>query len=151
MFPKGKHSHRTTEGSAKPPHSTTAAAHDLTCTRARVRWGSGCLLLQETRRPRTQLRGIVSWPVDEQGRLLSQGLPYIDGFCVAPSRWRELNPAHIRPSRPRRTGDQSQRPTRQVEREDLLTIDAFEPETMRAVRAAREQVRLTFEQMQDFW
>ena len=55
------------------------------------------------------------------------------------------------PPSPRRTGDQSQRPTRQVEWEDLVTIDAFEPETVRAVRAAREQVRLTFEQMQDFW
>ena len=88
---------------------------------------------------------------DERGRLLSQVLPYIDGFCVTPTRWRELNPDHIRPSRPRPTGDQSQRPTRQAETEDLLTIDASEPETMRAVRAAREQVRLTFEQMEDFW
>ena len=88
---------------------------------------------------------------DDQGRLLSQGLPYVDGFCVNPTRWQELNPAHIRPSRPTRKGDQSERPMRQVERDDLLTIDAFEPETVRAVRAVREQVQLSFEQMQDCW
>ena len=88
---------------------------------------------------------------DERGRLLSQSLPYIDGLCVPPRRWGQLNPDHMRPSRPRCTGHESQRPMRQAEREDLLTIDAFEPETVRAVTAAREQVRLTFEQMQDFW
>ena len=88
---------------------------------------------------------------DAQGRLLSQELPYIDGFCVAPSRWRELDPDHIRPSSPRHTGDQSQRRTRQVGRENLLTVDAVEPEAMTAVREAREQVRLTFEEMQHFW
>ena len=78
---------------------------------------------------------------DERGRLLSQGLPYIDGFCVVPSRWRVLNPAHIRPSK------QSRKDTM----EDLVTIDAFEPETVKAVEAAREEVRSTFLQMRDFW
>ena len=88
---------------------------------------------------------------DERGHLLLKVLPYIDGFCVTPTRWRELDPDHIRPSKPKRKGDRSQKPTRQVHWEDRLTIDAFEPETVRAVGAARELVQLTFEHMQDFW
>ena len=84
---------------------------------------------------------------DERGRLVSQVLPRIDGLGVAPTRWQQINPEHIKPSRPRRRGDQSQRPTRPPEE----TIDAFEPETVRAVREAREGVLLTFEQLQAFW
>ena len=34
---------------------------------------------------------------DERGRLLSQGLPYIDGFCVTPTRLGQLNPDNIKP------------------------------------------------------
>ena len=85
---------------------------------------------------------------DDQGRLLSQGLPYVDGFCVTPTRWQELDPDHIRPPRPKRKGDQ---PMRQVDRDDLSTIDAFEPEMVTAVREVREQVQLSFEQMRGRW
>ena len=79
---------------------------------------------------------------DEEGRLLLKVLPYIDGFCVTPTRWRELDPDHVRPS---------ERPTRPVSGEERLTIDAFEPATVRAVGAARALVKLTFQEMEAFW
>ena len=79
---------------------------------------------------------------DAAGRLLSRGLPYIDGLCVGPKRWREeLEPDHVRPIKHKR----------QTRAEELVTIDAFEPQTIREVSAIRTQVQASFDEMQRFW
>ena len=79
---------------------------------------------------------------DAAGRLLSRGLPYIDGLCVGPKRWREeLDPDHVRPTKHKR----------QTRAEELVTIDAFEPQTIREVSAIRTQVQASFDEMQRFW
>ena len=33
---------------------------------------------------------------DAKGRLLTRGLPFVEGICVNPTRWGELNPNHQR-------------------------------------------------------
>ena len=79
---------------------------------------------------------------DAAGRLLTRGLPYIDGLCVGPKRWREqLDLDHVRPTKHQR----------QTEAQERDTIDAFDPQTIRQVRAVRTQVQTSFDEMQKFW
>ena len=79
---------------------------------------------------------------DAAGRLLSRGLPYIDGLCVGPKRWREeLQPEHVRPAKHKR----------QTQAEELVTIHAFDPQTIRNVREIRTQVQASFDAMNEFW
>ena len=53
---------------------------------------------------------------------MTHGLPYIEGVCVTPTRYREVNPNHERPNR-------SRTPPRHC-------IDAFETDTLGRVNAA---------------
>ena len=79
---------------------------------------------------------------DKVGRLLTSGLPYIDGMCVGPTRWREeLDVDHVRPSKHRR----------QTEAEERKTVDAFDPQTVRQIFEVRTQVETSMEEMQKFW
>ena len=79
---------------------------------------------------------------DAAGRLLSRGLPYIDGLCVGPKRWREeLEPEHVRPLKHKR----------QTEAEQLMTIHAFDPQTIREVMTMRAKVQASFDVMRECW
>ena len=79
---------------------------------------------------------------DAHGRLLLQGLPYIDGLCVGPKEWREvLNPSH----------QVTQKHKTMTQEEALVTIYAFNPRRLSAIERAREQVRACFAEMQEYW
>ena len=78
---------------------------------------------------------------DSRGRLLLRGLPYVDGFCVTPREWTELQPSH-RPSR------KHQPLTRE---ETMVTVDAFHPNTVTEVRQKRAEVDAAWKRMQEYW
>ena len=80
---------------------------------------------------------------DAKGRLLTQGLPFVEGIRVGPKRWREeLNPEHQRPEKKHQ----------QMTAEERLTrIDAFEPETLRELEKVRASVTESWEIMNAFW
>jgi len=80
-------------------------------------------------------------PKDAAGRLLTDGLPYIEGVCVTPKRHKELNPEHVRPKKHMRPN-----PT-----DKLTTIDAFESDTLEQLQRTRDYVNSRFAEMQQFW
>ena len=74
-----------------------------------------------------------------EGELMLQGLPYIDGFCLVPRKWRTIHdPSHQVP------------PTR-TQNESPVRIDAFDAQTLSAVMQVREQVQAFFDDMQTYW
>ena len=80
-------------------------------------------------------------PKDAAGRLLTDGLPYIEGVCVTPTRHRELNPDHAPPKKHMRPNPMHE-PT---------TIDAFEKDTLEQLQQTRDYVNTRFAEMQEFW
>ena len=80
-------------------------------------------------------------PKDDAGRLLTQGLPYVEGFCVGPKRYRELTPDYVPPTKH----------TKLTPQDELTTIDAFDPDTLQQVDQVRAYVEHTFEEMQEYW
>ena len=79
---------------------------------------------------------------DANGRLLLQGLPYIDGFCVGAREWRQvLDPNHKVPEK--------HKPV--TKEEALVTLDAFHPRMLAAIERARQEVQACFAEMQEYW
>jgi len=80
-------------------------------------------------------------PKDSTGRLLTSGLPYIDGFCLTPSEYKKQNPDHVPPDK---------KPRLDAARE-TITFEAFSSETSRQVHQTRESVEISFKAMQNYW
>ena len=78
---------------------------------------------------------------DAQGRLLNRGLPYVDGFCVTISAWRQLCPTHQAPAKHKELTQQ----------EKMVTVDAFDRQTMNRVREVRRGVSHAFDLMRTNW
>ena len=101
-------------------------------------------LTEKARDPRT--KSPPPWhrdlhPKDDRGQLMTHGLPYIEGVCVTPTRYRELNPNHERPNRSRTPPSSRSR----------HCIDAFETDTLAELQEKRAYVTACFREMQDYW
>ena len=78
---------------------------------------------------------------DDDGRLLLSGLPYVDGLCVTPTEWEELNPSHKSPKK--------RQPL--THEESLETINAFREGTVTEIRQTQEEINAAWEQMRNYW
>ena len=78
---------------------------------------------------------------DGQGRVLQHGLPYVDGMCVTPRAWRELDPTHKQP----------EKGAPLTPAEMKITINAFHPSTVEQVSETRKEVEAAWQQMQEYW
>ena len=65
----------------------------------------------------------------------------MNGLCVTPPAWKELNPSHKRPKK--------RRPL--THEESLETINAFREETMTEIKQTQEKINAAWEQMRNYW
>ena len=80
---------------------------------------------------------------DSQGRLLTRGLPFVEGICVTPTQYRtEINREHERPAK-------KHQPMTMQDR--LTQINAFHPDTLRELEEVRASVKASWLIMSAFW
>ena len=79
---------------------------------------------------------------DAKGRLLTRGLPFVEGICVNPTRWRQLDPNHKPPEK---------KHAKMTLKERLTQIHAFKPEMLRDLETIRADVKQHWEIMNQFW
>lgn len=77
---------------------------------------------------------------DGQGRLLLNGLPYVDGFAVNASTWETIDPSRQAPKKHQR----------QTPEEDRRTVHAFDRETAHNARQVQRSVKEAFDRMKTF-
>ena len=78
---------------------------------------------------------------DSRGRLLLRGLLYVDGCCMTPTQWKELDPSH--------RSSKKHRPL--THEETMATVHAFHPDTVAEVRKTRAEIDEAWKRMKDYW
>ena len=65
----------------------------------------------------------------------------MNGLCITPTEWKELNPSHKSPKK--------HQPL--THEESLETINAFREGTMTEIRQTQKAINAAWEQMRNYW